>query len=200
MTTATVQACTPKTFAHLQNGADGISADMMQEHFKLYNGYVTNVNTLVDKLKAMPVTSPPTPEWAEYKRRLGWEMNGVILHEMYFENMKPSGGLLDASTKLYKAITNSFGSYANWEADFKATGLMRGIGWVITYACAATGELFNQWVSEHEIGHPVGAKPVLVMDVWEHAYIQDYKATGRKPYIDAFFKNIDWDVAEKRLG
>jgi Fe-Mn family superoxide dismutase len=119
------------------------------------------------------------------------------LHEYYFENL---GGKapLDKSGTLAKKVAGAYGSYETWEQDFKATGAMRGIGWVILYQDNVTGWLFNQWINEHEIGHPAGCIPILVMDVFEHAFITDY-GLKRADYIGAFFKNINWNVVENRL-
>lgn len=185
-----------KTFPHLAN-LDGISQEQLDVHYKLYNGYVTNVNTLYDKYNSVPVG---TPEWNELKRRYGFEVNGVYLHELYFNNMKPSGGPAPTSGKLAQALIDNFGSVEAWQADFQATGKMRGIGWVIMYQDPATHRLINCWVSDHENGHPAGFTPVLVMDVWEHAFAVDYTPTGKPNYIEAFFKNINWAVVESRLA
>ena len=194
--TATATACfAAKTFDHLQ-GLDGISQEQLEQHYKLYNGYVVNVNKLIENLQKFEAGSQ---EWSEVKRRFGFEVNGVLLHELYFNNMKPNGGSLPQGSKLAKLINEQYGSYEKWEADFKATGKMRGIGWVITYQCPCTEKLINVWVSDHENGHPAGLKPVLVMDVWEHAFTVDYKPTEKGVYIDAFFKNINWEEVESRL-
>lgn len=200
MATAVLEKYEAKTFAHLSNGLDGISKDQLEVHFKLYQGYVTNFNTLYEKYRASLDNGEfGTPEINEMKRRFGFEFNGIRLHEYYFENMKPSGGALDSGSKLYKKIEEQFGSYSNWETDFKKTGAMRGIGWAILYQDQLTNRLFNYWVTDHENGHPAGFTPILVMDVWEHAYTVDYKATERPNYMDAFFKNIDWKTVESRL-
>jgi Fe-Mn family superoxide dismutase len=94
-------------------------------------------------------------------------------------------------------VAGAYGSYEGWEHDFKATGAMRGIGWVVLYQDNKGGWLFNQWINEHEVGHPAGCQPILVMDVFEHAFITDY-GLKRADYIDAFFKNINWDVVVAR--
>lgn len=198
--TLTRPSCEPKQYPQLK-GLEGISDVTLEEHFKLYQGYVTNLKSLVEKITALVSEGKiSTPEYNELKRRLGFEGNGVVLHEYYFENMKPNGGSLPQSSKLYAAIVENFGSYENWEADFKGTGMMRGIGWAALCQCPCTGALMNIWTTDHENGNIAGAKPILVMDVWEHAYTLDFKPTGRKAYIEAFFKNIDWDVCENRLS
>ncbi len=200
MTLTQTKPFEPKTFPQLK-GLEGISDKTIEEHMKLYTGYVNNTKTLMEKIGEMIASGQVgTPEYAELKRRWGFEVNGVVLHELYFGNMKPNGGSLDANSKLGKVIVENFGSIEKWEADFKATGMMRGIGWAILYKCSCTGKLANFWVSDHENGHPAGFTPLLVMDVWEHAYAVDYQPTGRKSYVDAFFKNIDWQAAESRLS
>ncbi len=195
MTTTAMKGFEARTFDHLK-GLDGISQEQLEQHYKLYNGYVTNVNKLLENLGKLEAGSQ---EWAEVKRRFGFESNGVVLHELYFTNMKPNGGALPQDSRLAKKINECFGSYDRWEADFKNTGKMRGIGWVILYQCPTTGMLVNCWISDHENGHPAGFKPILVMDVWEHAFTVDYKPTEKGTYIDAFFKNIHWEEVESRL-
>jgi Fe-Mn family superoxide dismutase len=137
------------------------------------------------------------PDYAEPKRRFGWEFNGMRLHELYFENL---GGKkeLNKSGNLAKKLLESFGSYEHWESDFKTTAMMRGIGWVILYQDNLTGNLFNQWINEHDVGHLAGCTPILILDVFEHAFMIDY-GLKRADYIAAFFKNIKWEAVEARL-
>jgi len=97
-----------------------------------------------------------------------------------------------------KKITENFGSYENWEKDFKATGAMRGIGWAILYEDTINGKLINFWINEHDVSHPAGCNPLLIMDVFEHAFMIDY-GLKRIDYIEAFFGNINWKVVEGRL-
>lgn len=179
-------------------GMEGFSETLLKNHFTLYNGYVTNTNKLLDTLAAMMKEGKSaTPEYAELKRRLGWEFNGMRLHEYYFENL---GGkaMLDKSGKLGRKMAEDFGSVENWEADFRATGAMRGIGWVVLYQDNLTGKLINQWVNEHDTGHLAGCAPILIMDVFEHAFMLDY-GLKRADYIASFFKNINWKAVESRL-
>lgn len=179
-------------------GMEGFSETLLKNHFTLYQGYVTNTNKVLDTLAAMLKEGKVgTYEYAELKRRLGWEFNGMRLHECYFENLGGKGSL-DAGSRLGKALAAEFGSVEKWEADFRAVGAMRGIGWVVLYQDADGKRLLNQWVNEHDVGHPAGAVPVLVMDVFEHAFMTDY-GLKRADYIAAFFKNIDWKAAEARL-
>ena len=180
------------------SGMEGFSETLLNNHFTLYQGYVTNTNKLMDTLATMLKEGKVgTPEYAELKRRMGFEFNGMRLHEYYFGNLGRKGAL-DQSGKLGKKLTEDFGSCEDWERDFRGTGAMRGIGWAVLYQDNVTGKLFNQWINEHETGHPAGCLPILVMDVFEHAFITDY-GLKRADYIGAFFKNINWGVVEIRL-
>jgi Fe-Mn family superoxide dismutase len=179
-------------------GMEGFSQTLLNNHFTLYQGYVNNTNKLRDALAAMLKEGKTgTPEYAELKRRFGWEFDGMRLHEHYFENLGGKSPLAKGGV-LGKMIKASFGSYEAWEADFKATGAMRGIGWVVLYEDEATRGLFNTWINEHDGGHLAGCRPILVMDVFEHAFITDY-GLKRADYIAAFLKNIDWKAAESRV-
>lgn len=176
-------------------GISGFSDKLLNTHFKLYSGYVANVNKF-DELASSVETG--SLEYAELKRRFGWEWNGMRLHELYFENLSKEGGKIDEASEIYKKISERFSSYEFWEKDFKATAAMRGIGWTLLAYDKKEGKLFNIWINEHDIGHLAGAVPLLVMDVFEHAFIMDYDM-NRKDYIDAFFKVINWHEVDVRL-
>lgn len=186
-----------KDFSNLL-GMEGFSDNLLKNHFALYQGYVTNTNKLLDILSEMVKLGKAhgTLEFAELKRRLGFEFNGMRLHEYYFGNLGKKS-TLDKKTRFSKKIEETFGSLENWQADFKATGLMRGIGWVVLYEDTQGARLINQWINEHEVGHLAGCKVLLVMDVFEHAYMLDY-GLKRADYIETFFKNIDWTAVEAR--
>jgi len=191
-------AYTAKDYSKLL-GMEGFSETLLKNHFTLYQGYVTNTNKLLDTLGQMGKEGKTaTPEFAELKRRLGWEFNGMRLHEYYFENLGGKGGI-DKAGKLYKKISDQFGSYEAWEKEFRAVGAMRGIGWTVLYQDKLTGGLINFWINEHDVGHPAGCTPILILDVFEHAFMIDY-GLKRADYIEAFFKNIDWKAVEARLG
>jgi Fe-Mn family superoxide dismutase len=168
-------------------------------HFQLYQGYVKNTNLLMGRMKDLELQDrDQSYEYGALKRRLGWEWNGMRLHELYFENL---GGTdpLDKSNALYQRIAKDFGSYDQWKKNFISTGLIRGIGWAILYRDAQTGKLFNTWINEHDLGHLAGGDPLLVMDVFEHAYITQY-GLDRGKYIGAFFDNIEWSKVAKRYS
>lgn len=179
-------------------GMEGFSETLLKNHFTLYQGYVTNTNKVLDALAQMTKDGKiGAPEYAELKRRVGWEFNGMRLHELYFDNL---GGKapFNKTGRLAKRMETDFGSVDAWEADFKGTGAMRGIGWTILYQDTAGGRLINQWINEHDVGHPAGCAPILVLDVFEHAFMIDY-GLKRADYIAAFMKNISWETAEARL-
>jgi len=187
----------PKDYAKLV-GMEGFSEVLLKNHFTLYQGYVTNTNKVLDTLDQLTKDGKTaTPEFAELKRRLGWEFNGMRLHEYYFANLGGKGGI-DKGGKLAKKLVESFGSYEAWEKDFRATGAMRGIGWVVLYQDLESGRLINFWVNEHDVSHPAGCAPLLIMDVFEHAFMLDY-GLKRADYIEAFFKNINGAVVESRI-
>ena len=189
-------------FANLE-GLDGLSALQVAEHLVLYAGYVRQVNILNDELAALRAqgrASGRDMQFAELTRRLGYEYNGMILHEYYFSNLKRAADPMPSKgSGLTQALEQNFGGIDRWKADFQAVGGMRGVGWAVLFQDPVTERLVNQWISLHQDGAPAGFKPLLVMDVWEHAFMRDYKATERAQYIEAFFRNVDWQGVERRL-
>jgi superoxide dismutase, Fe-Mn family len=180
-------------------GTEGFSNQLLTNHFTLYNGYVTNTNKLIDELAELEKQGKAgTPQFAELKRRFGWEFDGMRLHELYFGNMAKGGVAPDTNAKLFAKIAADFGSVENCAKQFKAVGAMRGIGWTILYYDAIGNQLINTWINEHDTGHLAGATPILIMDVFEHAFMIDY-GLKRADYIEAFFKAIDWAVVTKRF-
>ena len=186
------------------SGLKGISDKTLDMHFKLYEGYVKETNRLsariAEFLKDGRVDQEEMPAYSELTRRLGFEYNGMVLHEYYFGNLT-RGGAGDPATRssFVHDAEQSFGGYPIWKTDFISTGKMRGVGWAICYQDPTTGRLSNHWITLHEVGNVAGFVPVLVMDVWEHAFLLDYAPADRARYIEAFFANIAWDVVEHRL-
>ena len=179
-------------------GMAGFSETLIKNHFTLYQGYVAATNKVLDTLTRMAGEDKTSAyEFAELTRRLGWEFNGMRLHEYYFENL---GGTapLDPAGKLAKKLAADFGSVEAWEKQFRAVGAMRGIGWAVLYQDNVSGRLMNLWINEHDVAHPAGCAPILIMDVFEHAFMLDYQLK-RADYIAAFFNNIDWKAVEARL-
>lgn len=179
-------------------GMEGFSDEALRLHFKLYQGYVTNTNAMLEQLKgALQEGKERQIPYATIKQRLMWEYDGMRLHEEYFDNLGGKGVALKKDDPLYQALAKEFGSFELWKKDFMATGAMRGIGWAVLYCDPESGRLVNAWINEHDRGHLPGGKPLLIMDVFEHAYLLDY-GIDRMKYIEAFFNNINWDVVAKR--
>ncbi len=193
-----------RSFPNLR-GLNGISAAQVEEHLDLYKGYVDRTNALhreIDAAVASTENRPlgKDPTYAELTRRLGFEFDGMILHELYFEALTARTRVDPApGTMLRKTIEFSFGTFEHWLEDFKGIAAMPGVGWVIAYENPYTGWLSNHWISLHHVGHPAGFTPIVVMDVWEHAFMRDYRATERAKYVEAFFRCVDWEVCESRL-
>lgn len=193
---------TPQEF-HL-HGLRGISDRTMDMHMALYKGYVTATNELNEHIFALvkdgKVDHEEMPAYSELTRRLGFEQNGMVLHELYFGNLTQGDSGRPGSHSLFaQAAEHSYGSFDLWKTDFCSVGLLRGVGWAVCSLNPASRRLSNHWISLHEHGHVAGFIPILVMDVWEHAYLLDYKPSDRASYIEAFFSNIDWTSVEKRL-
>jgi superoxide dismutase, Fe-Mn family len=195
---STIAQYQAKNFDHLLGKIKGLDDALLKMHFKLYEGYVTNTNSVLQKIQNLVKQGQSrTPEFAGLKRILGWEFDGMLLHEYYFENLGGSQPI-DPKDPLVSKMDNDFGSYDQWKADFISTGLMRGIGWVVAYIEPKNGRLINEWINEHDLGHLAGGTPILIMDVFEHAYITQF-ALDRNKYIEVFFNNINWDEVSKRF-
>ena len=193
---------TPQTFN--LSDLNGISNQTLEMHFKLYEGYVTNTNTLNEKIAALVkpegVAEADMPAYSELTRRLGFEYNGMVLHEYYFANMKrQGGGEPDRASDFRKAVERVYPSFEIWKADFSSVGKMRGVGWAICYLDPRTGFVSNHWIDLHETNNVSGFIPLLVMAVWEHAFLLDYKPADRPKYIEAFLSNVDWAVVSARM-
>lgn len=186
------------------SGLNGISDKTLAMHFKLYEGYVSNTNLLnsqIAELSKGEITAKEMPVFSELTRRLGFEYNGMVLHEWYFGNMMNGGsGDPDKNSAFYKAASASFGSYENWKKNFITVGKMRGVGWAACYQDPVNGGLSNHWITLHEINNIAGFNPILIMDVWEHAFLLDYAPADRPKYIEAFFSNINWAACNDRLA
>jgi superoxide dismutase, Fe-Mn family len=183
------------------SGLQGISDRTLEMHFGLYEGYVKNTNLLNEQLgEALEKgqASGGNPHFAELKRRLGFEYNGMRLHELYFDNLSKERQDIFRAEQFSRDITSAFGDVASWRTDFTAVGQLRGVGWAILFRDLWTGALSNNWVTLHEDGNLVSCAPILVMDVWEHAFLLDHKPSERGVYIESFLAHVDWDVVELR--
>jgi Fe-Mn family superoxide dismutase len=179
-------------------GVPGLSKDLLVEHLTLYKGYVTRTNGLLKELLAAEKEGRAGASVQELRRRLGFEFSGMRVHEWYFEALNALGAKPSENHPLQQAIRATWGSFDAWWAAFKATCTMPGIGWAALLVDPVSGRLMNAWFQDHENAVPVGAKALLVVDVWEHAYVKDYGATGRGKYVDAVKPLLDWKVIEGR--
>lgn len=203
MTTATASAplqteLKPKDFSHLI-GMEGFSEKLLTVHFQLYEAYVKNTNTLNKKWAEFRQKGDYTdPSFGTLKKQFGWEYNSVKLHELYFGNL---GGQKDQPTSkaFEKLVSQYFSSFDKWKEDFSGVATTRGIGWVVLYHDPDTNQLQNCWIDEHNNGHLIHSEPIVVLDVFEHAYLPDY-GVDRKKYMAAFFKNLNWETIESRLN
>jgi superoxide dismutase, Fe-Mn family len=183
------------------SGLRGISDETLEMHFGLYEGYVKNVNLLNERLqeiRSAGKAAGSNPGYAELVRRLGFEYNGMRLHEYYFDNLTRAPEQLGGG-RLYDALGTAYDGFEEWKKDFIAVGGMRGVGWAIAYCDLTNGRITNHWIGDHENGNLAGFAPIVVMDVWEHAFIKDYKPAEKGKYIEAFFENLDWKACEARL-
>ncbi len=178
----------------------GISAKNIEEHLKLYAGYVKHANLILEKITEYAKDAETNAYvLGELQRRFSFEFDGMRNHEYYFASLESGPQTINAESALYKKITEQFGSYDAWLMRFKAIALTRGIGWAILYYDAQTDKILNTWVEEQHLGHLTGLTPILALDVWEHAYVADYHPSGKKQYVEDFFANLNWSVIEKNF-
>lgn len=177
----------------------GISKKTVEEHLKLYAGYVKHVNLIHTKIDELAKDSEKNAyALGEVQRRLGFEFDGMRNHEYYFRSLEGgSSPISDGALK--KAIEKQWSSFDSWLARFKAIALTRGIGWAILYHDPKTDTLLNAWIDEQHLGHLAGTHFILGLDMWEHSFYLDY-ATDKKKYVDAFFDNLNWSVIEQNYA
>ncbi len=176
----------------------GLSEEQISVHLGLYAGYVKNTNALLEKIQTWQ------SEWdaftlAELQRRLGFEFDGMRLHEFYFSQLSEGSKALDENSKFGQLISKQYGSLDVYQADLKRIGSTRGIGWVVTYYDIESDSLLSTWVSDHELGHLAGLPIILVIDLWEHAFFIDYRPATKGDYIDTYIKSINWEIVANRL-
>lgn len=190
-----MQTFTQKTFNIPQ--LKGISAKNIEEHLKLYAGYVTHSNLVLEKIKELSENAEANmPILSGLQRRFGFEYNGMRNHEIYFNSLSSGSSTLVENSKLKEAISKEWGSFEKWLSLFKAIATTRGIGWAILYFDKKENRLLNAWVDEQHLGQLQDCTPILALDMWEHAYLFDYLPADKKKYIEAFFENLNWEVIE----
>ena len=194
-----MQTFTQKTFNIGE--LKGISAKNIEEHLKLYAGYVNNANLIGEKLGEMykDGMDKHTYEASEIVRRFSFEYNGMRNHEIYFASLSGGGMQLSDSSPLRKKIEETQGSFEVWLNIFKTLAMTRGVGWAMLWYDKKEDRLLNSWVDEQHLGQLQGCIPILALDMWEHAYVYDYPTSEKKKYIEAFFDNLNWSVIEENF-
>ncbi|MCD5382213.1 MAG: Fe-Mn family superoxide dismutase [Candidatus Pacebacteria bacterium] len=180
---------------------NGISDKQIEVHLELYKGYVKHVNHIREQIKDLTETDSAKYAYAiaELRRRLGFEFNGMRMHEYYFTQLEGGAQAVDPDAALVQALTEKYGSFEGFIEHFTTVGMTRGVGWVILYADPKGGTVHTAWISEHELGQ-LGSLPVLLaIDMWEHAFMVDYLPAEKKQYIDAFLNNVNWETVAKRF-
>lgn len=178
----------------------GISKKNIEEHLKLYSGYVKNTNLIFQKLDELRTDSEKNAYViGELQRRLGFEFDGMRNHEYYFHSLEGGSQTLNSDNAFAMAISSQFGSFDAWLSVFKSIALTRGVGWAILYYDNQTNQFVNTWVEEQHLGHLTGLQPILALDMWEHAYVYDFPTSEKKKYVEAFFANLNWSVIEENF-
>lgn len=178
----------------------GLSVKSVEEHLKLYSGYVKNANTILQKIEEYSKDSEAHAyALGELQRRFGFEFDGMRNHEIYFNHLEDGSNELNAEGALFQAISEEWGSFDGWLTRFKAIALTRGVGWAILYYDKQTNRLLNAWIDEQHLGHLTGLTPILALDMWEHSFVLDYLPSGKKNYVEDFFKNLNWQSCEENF-
>ncbi|MCX6719063.1 MAG: Fe-Mn family superoxide dismutase [Candidatus Taylorbacteria bacterium] len=176
----------------------GISAKNIEEHLKLYAGYVKNANLVIEKSQELMKDSEKNAYLlSELARRFSFEFNGMRNHEAYFASIEGGQKPLSDSSALKQAIESEFGSFDEWLASFKALAMTRGIGWAMLYYDPQDKRLLMSWIDEQHLGQLTECTKILALDMWEHSYVADYQPSGKKAYVEDFFANLNWEVAEE---
>lgn len=178
----------------------GLSTEQIAVHLALYEGYVKHTNLIMEKIKEYKEADAVGNAYAiaELRRRLGFEFDGMRMHEYYFEQFEGEKGG-DPQSALAKAVTEKYGSGEHFMSHIKEVAGTRGIGWVVVYADPRGNTIHTTFVNDHEIGQLAGLPILLAVDLWEHAYMVDYKPKDKMTYIDAFLENVNWTVVENRF-
>jgi len=176
----------------------GISKTNIEEHLKLYSGYVKNTNNILEKVSELSEDIEANQfTLTEMQRRFSFEFNGMRNHEYYFGALEGGPTDLSDDSELKTAIEKEWGSFDKWFSLFKSIAKTRGVGWVNLYYDQETNQLLNGWVDEQHLGHLNGLQPILCLDMWEHSFVADYQPSGKGQYIDDFFTNLNWQKIEE---
>lgn len=178
---------------------EGLSQELLKNHFSLYEGYVKNTNKSLQIMEENVEVDDEKRQYAfgEVKRRFGWEYNGIRLHELYFGNLTSGGSELDSKSDFAQKIEHDFKSFENFKNHLKASAMIRGIGWVLLYYDKEQDKLIITWINEHDVGHLSTATPIMVVDLFEHAYMPD--KLKKEKYLQIIFDNLCWQTIAKRF-
>lgn len=178
----------------------GISAKQVEVHLKLYEGYVKHTNLIMEKIAKLRDEDAENNAYImqELRRRLGFEFDGMRMHEFYFEQFEGGPATVASDCPLMDAAAEKYGSWDGFIAHIKEVAGTRGIGWVVTYYDPVGRTLHTAWVDDHQLGQLSGLPILLAIDLWEHAYMVDYVPAEKPRYLDAFFENLNWSVVEGR--
>ncbi len=175
-----------------------LSRTSVDEHLKLYSGYVKHTNYILDRISELQEEDPEANKYeiGELRRRLGFEFDGMRNHEYYFSALEESPSEPDRDSALHAQIAKQWGSFDNWQAEFKQLATTRGVGWAVLYYDDQAGRLLNAWIDEQQLGHLTGLRPILMLDMWEHSFVYDYQPSGKGQYVEDFFANLNWKAVE----
>lgn len=180
----------------------GLSKEQIDIHLKLYEGYVKHTNLIMERIKALRESDSPDNLFTlnELRRRFSFEFDGMRMHEYYFEQFEDGAEAPKTDAPLADAASEKYGSWDKFIDHIKKeVAGTRGIGWIVVYFDPKGRTLHTTWVDDHQIGQLAGLPIILAIDLWEHAYMVDYKPSEKMSYIDAFFENLNWGVAESRF-
>ena len=177
----------------------GLSPEQIAVHLALYEGYVKHTNLILDTIQKLREEDAAGNAFVinELRRRLGFEFDGMRMHEYYFEQFE--GGAQKAGSALIDAASKKYGSWEGFIAHIHEVAGTRGIGWVIVYHDPVADTLHTAFVNDHELGQLSGLPIILAVDLWEHAYMVDYRPAQKKTYVEAFLENVNWKIVENRL-
>jgi|SRR3989344_1331315 len=178
----------------------GTSAKTIEEHLKLYSGYVKNSNLVLQKVEELSQDPANAYTLGETQRRFGFEYNGMRNHEVYFDSLSDGPEELTPDGELAKCLVYLWGSFDKWLAQFKALAMTRGIGWAMLYLDRKEHRLLMTWVDEQHLGQLQDCTLILALDMWEHSFVADYQPSGKKQYVEDFFVNLNWSKIEENFN
>ncbi len=177
----------------------GISEKTIEEHLKLYAGYVKNANMILDILSSKTTTEQDTYTHNELQRRFSFEFNGIRNHEIYFESISEGAHAPNPQSLLYQTLEKAYGGFDAWLTRFSNLALTRGIGWAMCVYDPISKELFHAWIDEQHLGQLNGCIPIIALDMWEHSYVADYAPSGKKTYVADYISALNWTLIEERF-